>query len=579
MISKHVMRLAFTKLARTRGTWLCQSLALAAIMAPLLIIFGLKYGLVESMKESLLSNPAALEIVVDGSVSDVPGIMERMEHWSELAFAVPSVGYVYSRVNLAAGHGGEETEAELVPTADGDPLLLNTGCGIPAEGEAVISANVARQLDIRKGDTLTVRAYRDSQREVLQKQLRVRGVLDERYDAGSSLYVPLSNTVELENFLISGRGQAGSDASLMGELYDGVMLGKEAGEETAVYVSRRVPFVEASRCEQGEENEGAFLLSRKGGAKMAPVHAQVLIDAADSKGIAAWVWVRPFRCRLLSGGEKSEDVLLTGDRTDTSSLDLISAPPTVSLPPGVAHEEDVELRTCAKKGESRIVCRVEEDTTVPAGTAKLNMPLMALLKYGRDQVVDWDYRSGGLRFPVLSFVSMRVYARTLEDTERLLHRLVGEKVPCHARLNTVRQVLAIEKGLDRLFAVLCIGVVVGAVVSFGLSLFNAAELHRRDYALVQLLGVNRMALAWMPLIEALVVASVGVMLAFGSFYATQSVISTIFSETTGSNMLCRLSFRHIGFFCSSAAGLAILASLAATLKVLRITPSEIIHEL
>ena len=53
MISKHVMRLAFTKLARTRGTWLCQSLALAAIMAPLLIIFGLKYGLVESMKESL----------------------------------------------------------------------------------------------------------------------------------------------------------------------------------------------------------------------------------------------------------------------------------------------------------------------------------------------------------------------------------------------------------------------------------------------------------------------------------------------------------------------------------------------
>ena len=578
MISGHVMRLAFTKLARTRGAWLCQSLALAAIMAPLLIIFGLKYGLVESMKEKLLSNPAALEIVVDGSVSDVPGIMERMEHCPELAFAVPSVGYVYSRVNLAAGHGGEETEAELIPTADGDPLLLNTGCGIPEEGEAVISANVARQLNIRKGDTLTVRAYRDSQREVLQKQLRVCSVLDERYDAGSALYVPLSNTVELENFLISGSGQAGSDASLMGELYDGVMLGKEAGEEMATYVSRRVPFVEASRCEQGEENEGAFLLSRKGGARMAPVHAQVLIDAADSKGISAWAWVKPFRCRLVSG-EKTEEVLLIGDRTDTSSLDLIQAPPTISLPPGVAHEEDVELQTCAKKGESRIVCRVEEDATVPAGTAKLNMPLMALLKYGRDQVVDWDYRSGGLRFPVLSFVSMRVYARTLEDTERLLYRLVGEKVPCHARLNTVRQVLAIEKGLDRLFAVLCIGVVVGAVVSFGLSLFNAAELHRRDYALVQLLGVNRMALAWMPLIEALVVASVGVMLAFGSFYATQSVISMIFSETMGSNMLCRLSFRHIAFFCSSAAGLAVLASLAATLKVLRITPSEIIHEL
>ena len=578
MISGHVMRLAFTKLARTRGAWLCQSLALAAIMAPLLIIFGLKYGLVESMKERLLSNPAALEIVVDGSVSDVPGIMERMEHWPELAFAVPSVGYVYSRVNLAAGHGGEETEAELIPTADGDPLLLNTGCGIPEDGEAVISANVARQLNIRKGDTLTVRAYRDSQREVLQKQLRVCSVLDERYDAGSALYVPLSNTVELENFLISGRGQAGSDATLMGELYDGVMLSKEAGEETAAYVSRRVPFVEASRCEQVEENEGAFLLSRKGGAKMAPVHAQVLIDAADSMGISAWAWVKPFRCRLVSG-EKTEEVLLIGDRTDTSSLDLIQAPPTISLPPGVAHEEDVELQTCGKKGESRIVCRVEEDATVPVGTAKLNIPLMALLKYGRDQVVDWDYRSGGLRFPVLSFVSMRVYARTLEDTERLLYRLVGEKVPCHARLNTVRQVLAIEKGLDRLFAVLCIGVVVGAVVSFGLSLFNAAELHRRDYALVQLLGVNRMALAWMPLIEALVVASVGVMLAFGSFYATQSVISMIFSETMGSNMLCRLSFRHIAFFCSSAAGLAVFASLAATLKVLRITPSEIIHEL
>ena len=114
--------------------------------------------------------------------------------------------------------------------------------------------------------------------------------------------------------------------------------------------------------------------------------------------------------------------------------------------------------------------------------------------------------------------------------------------------------------------------------SFALSLFNAAELHRRDYALVQLMGMGRFSLAVIPLVDALVTSFVALGMAFACYAGVGTIIGLMFSETVGGSGLCRLHPEHVVLFCGSIILLAFFASLAASVKVLLISPSEIIHE-
>ena len=82
-----VMRLA---LADIRHEWrmsLCLVLAVAAIAAPLLLFFGLKYGTLETLRSRLLDNPSTLELTP---------VTERLldEAWFARWRADPRVAFV-----------------------------------------------------------------------------------------------------------------------------------------------------------------------------------------------------------------------------------------------------------------------------------------------------------------------------------------------------------------------------------------------------------------------------------------------------------------------------------------------------
>lgn len=186
---------------------LCFILGLTAILAPLIIMFGLKTGLVEGLRDRLLSDPRNLEIIVVGS-------QQFDADWFETLAARPDVGFVKPKTRAIAAtititvprtSGLKSAEvADLIPTGLGDPLLQ----GIPvarSSGDVltvIISDRLAEMLDLKTGDRIggVVSRQRDGQRENGKIDLVVGAVTTPGLTARTAVFVPLSLMRATESF-------------------------------------------------------------------------------------------------------------------------------------------------------------------------------------------------------------------------------------------------------------------------------------------------------------------------------------------------------------------------------------------
>ncbi|MFQ6348315.1 ABC transporter permease [Pseudomonas sp. R11F] len=149
--------------------WLsaCSVLALVAVIAPLLVLFGLKFGLVGSLTERLETDPATREIIPLGGGRFSAAFVEQLGQRSDVAFAVPR-----TRQIAATAQVGTLT-LEMLPTAPGDPLLA----GLPMPkgmDQIVLSHTAAEKLAARPGDWLDTRFARQVAGRVEARGMRVQ---------------------------------------------------------------------------------------------------------------------------------------------------------------------------------------------------------------------------------------------------------------------------------------------------------------------------------------------------------------------------------------------------------------------
>lgn len=576
-----IVQLALKRVWRTKFSVLCRVLALAAIMIPILIIFGLKHGIVSALKERLVQNPATMEVWPTEGVEISTAMVKEIASWPECGFVVPAVGAAYSSVGIAPGgclpQPGDR--CEILPTGPGDPLLVKTGQRVPGEGEAVLTEPLAAELGVAPGKRVTVCAWRNAETERQVMSLAVVGVVPAEYSHNRrQVYAPLDTTTRIEQFIVEGKGRKGESAKISGPAYSGIVT--DCTDSAAIApLARTIPALR-------QDTAGAHRLPRvpadmqalySADRRITPQTVDVLLENARALGINAYPWVEPAHIQLPQEAGGFSLQVLPLDQMH-GSADSCQPPPVLYLNPAQCRAHLATLTLHAPQGDSSVKCGLESLEQVPQGVAYAAPQLAALLRRATQVCLVWDYEEGLCYHPVLSFHHMRLYADSLENTEALMDRLNRAGVPCNARVNAIRQVLTLEKSLDSLFLVVCLGAGLGAAVSFGMSLFNAAELHRRDYALLQLQGAWRGWLAAMPLVDAAVSAVCAALVSAVVFFAASSVIGYMFAETAGQGALCRLEPRHFCAFLGICIGLAAAASLAASLKVLTISPSEIIRE-
>ena len=184
----------------------CAVLGLAAVLTPLMVLYGVKFGVVQTLTERLRNDPRNLEIspVVSGRYT--PEYLAQLAAHPDVAFVLPRTRSIAATMDLSANDANGETSrlqlvASLEPTATGDPLLLRFGAAAPlmpqnpaAEAIGVtLSASAAEKLRVKQGDTLNGKVERRFQGKVQTARvvLRVAAVLPLAAQQKDVAYVPL----------------------------------------------------------------------------------------------------------------------------------------------------------------------------------------------------------------------------------------------------------------------------------------------------------------------------------------------------------------------------------------------------
>lgn len=202
----------------------CSVLGLAAVLTPLLVLYGVKFGVVQTLTDRLLEDPRTLEISPVTSGRYTPDYLARLAAHPDVSFVLPRTRSIAATMDLSHGEGQTRKTlvASLEPTAPGDPLLARYHATVPAmptavgksnaDGDAAspaltpigvaLSATAAEKLGVRQGDPLLGRVERryQGQAQSARVPLRVVAVLPLAAQQKDVAYVPLPLLEAAEDF-------------------------------------------------------------------------------------------------------------------------------------------------------------------------------------------------------------------------------------------------------------------------------------------------------------------------------------------------------------------------------------------
>ena len=147
-----VLRLAIADLWSERVLMLCTVLGMAAVLAPLVVLAGLRAGVIEGLRQSLLLDPHAREIVTVANRSFPAERLRQLRLRPDVAFVAPKIRTLAGEVLMEKPNmRGQGVRLELLPRGPGDPLLPETP---QRSDQIVLSAAAAARLNVAAGATL-----------------------------------------------------------------------------------------------------------------------------------------------------------------------------------------------------------------------------------------------------------------------------------------------------------------------------------------------------------------------------------------------------------------------------------------
>jgi putative ABC transport system permease protein len=180
----------------------CFILGLAAVLGPMLVLFGLKFGIVGAMMQGLIEDPGNREIRPVGSGRYDNAWLENVRGRPDVAFLVPRTRSIAATIELSSGQSSRIVPVELIASGDGDPLLA-PGEPLPdGLSRVVVSRSAADKLGVTAGDALDgslVRRYRGMQERV-HLDLVVAAVAPERAFSRDGAFVSVKLLEALEDF-------------------------------------------------------------------------------------------------------------------------------------------------------------------------------------------------------------------------------------------------------------------------------------------------------------------------------------------------------------------------------------------
>lgn len=177
--------------------------ALASVLTPLLVLFGLKFGVVDNLVRELVQDPRNREIRLIGHGRFDHAWFTRMAAREDVAFVVPRTRGAAATVDLRSEKSDESVvRVELIPSGLNDPLLRGHAPYHADRESVVISASAAELIRVVPGDLVqgSVRRKQDGRWSRVRVPLRVSGVLPYSVFARKAVFASPALLTAIEDY-------------------------------------------------------------------------------------------------------------------------------------------------------------------------------------------------------------------------------------------------------------------------------------------------------------------------------------------------------------------------------------------
>ncbi|HAO91776.1 MAG TPA: ABC transporter permease, partial [Succinivibrio sp.] len=131
---------------------ICLIASMVSVIAPLMLLFSLRFGIVSNLEEKLVTDPRNLEIRMMSGYQLDKSFFEELKNDPHIDFYIPLTRSLSVTANVNF-KGKMITNLEAIPTKAGDPLVIKSGIkGELQDDEAYLSEQIAQDLNIKVGD-------------------------------------------------------------------------------------------------------------------------------------------------------------------------------------------------------------------------------------------------------------------------------------------------------------------------------------------------------------------------------------------------------------------------------------------
>lgn len=194
-----VCRLAWADLWFDRRISFCIVASLVAVIAPLLLLFGLKHGVVSQMQQELLHDPQNLEVKIISSGSFDTSWLQQLQQRPEVGYAVGMTRSLNTQADLRIDRRHFIDNVEVIATTEGDPLLGELARDLEPQ-QVLLSASAAQRLGWQEGQQPELRAQRrlNEQAELAVQTVQVVGILPAHRYGRPAVFVHPQVLLQLE---------------------------------------------------------------------------------------------------------------------------------------------------------------------------------------------------------------------------------------------------------------------------------------------------------------------------------------------------------------------------------------------
>jgi putative ABC transport system permease protein len=217
-----ILQLALKALKFEKLVSFCLIASLCSVIAPLLLLFSLRFGIITNLEENLKQDPSNLEIKFMSGYKLGDEFFESLKENPHVQFVLPLTRSLSVTTSVFA-NGKLIDRIDAMPTAKNDPLVLRSGItqdlGL---NEVFMSKSLAEDLKLKVGDSLKLKISRklNDVNENSVQTFTLKGIIDSRYLQLRKILINFDTLVYMEDYRDGFNPPVFSDGSKLNQARD-----------------------------------------------------------------------------------------------------------------------------------------------------------------------------------------------------------------------------------------------------------------------------------------------------------------------------------------------------------------------